>query len=206
MPSPLERAWLRADRFPCSIPESSLYIGSQAILSEPGDVPNSQSLSSQITNTCVYTPKKEAFWYIFSGLSMSSLVEDPGPDHTLRQTKAWKDRLIALFLAVAFLIKCRTGRHCSGYMHLTPGAKKAQLCSQAWSKNSSQTRTLWDPQKHALGVVSVVSMELLSGVTYLSLAGKEGEPVYKRGHKRLNIDSEAETYFGELILLPSIVA
>lgn len=74
MPSPLERAWLRADRNPCSIPESWLCTGSQAILSKPGDVPNSQSLSSQITNTCVYTPKKETFWYILSRLSMSSLV------------------------------------------------------------------------------------------------------------------------------------
>lgn len=66
MPSPLERAWLTADRNPCSIPESSLCTGSQASLSKPGVVPNSQSLSSQITSTCVYTPKKEAFYVKFS--------------------------------------------------------------------------------------------------------------------------------------------
>ena len=49
------------------------------------------------------------------------------------------------------------------------------------------TRTLRSP-KHAVGIVSVVSMELLSIVTYFSLAGREGEPMYKRGHKRLNIE------------------
>lgn len=59
---------------------------SWASLEIPSNVPNSQSLSSQITNTWVYTLKKETFWYVLSGLSMSSLVEDSRPDHALRQT------------------------------------------------------------------------------------------------------------------------